>query len=127
MPRSGKSFRLRLGLESHAVSTLVWKVAPSPPWLQVIDSWSRHVRLDLESLHFDLESHALCTFVWPVSTLIAKVKSRRIHHGLEELFLGRAVSASVWKVTPSPPWSGKSRSLHSERKSRAASTTVAMK
>ena len=37
----------------------------------------------------------------------------------------RAVSAMVWKVAPSPPWSEKSRCLHLGLESRTVSTSVA--
>ena len=58
--------RIRLGMESRAVSTSVAKnsllVAPSP-------SWSGK----LHRLHLGLESRAVSALVWAVSTLIAKV------------------------------------------------------
>ena len=76
----------------RVVSAFVWKVAPSPPW----SGKSRRSRLSLESR--------------AVFTLKAKfaphlLRWRRIDSWSRRLCLGlesRSVSASVWKVTPSP-------------------------
>ena len=50
---------------------------------------------------------------------------KHIHHGGEEVVLGCAVSASVWKIAPSPPWSGKSCRLHPGLESGTKPTSVA--
>ena len=95
--------RLDMG---RAVSGLVWKVEASPPWLRGTDFWSRRLQLGLERrarktrrFLYGLEEcflgRAVSTLVWAVTTLIAKVWK----------FFGRAVSASVYKVASSPPWS----------------------
>ena len=107
-PPSGNQRRYRLGLESRAVSALVWKAAPSPPW-------SRRLRLGLES-------RAVSALVWKAAP--SPPWSRRLRLGLES----RAVSALVWKAAPSPPsppWSGKSRRLRLGLESRAFSALVA--
>ena len=46
---SGKSQRIRFGLESLNESASVWKVAPHPPQSRRIDSWSHRLGLCLES------------------------------------------------------------------------------
>ena len=92
--RKSWSRRLRLGLESRAVSTLVWKVAPSPLGLRNCAA----------------------------SATIAKncLLSCCLRFGLES----RAVSASVWKIDPSPTLSGKSRRIHPGLESRTVSNSV---
>ena len=83
-----KMRRLCFGLESCAASTLLWaistliaKVAPYPPRSQGIFSWSRRLRLGLES-------DAVSTLVWKVAPYPQRLRgnfswSRRLRVGLE--------------------------------------------
>ena len=135
-PRSGKSRRrLHLGLKNCAVSALVWKDEPSPPWY----GKSRRIHRGREEfflcravsasvaksrrLRLGLENRAVSALIWAVSNLIAKVaphppRGRKIGLWMRHLRLGhesRAVSNLVWKVEPSPPQYGKSRRIHRSR------------
>ena len=128
----GKSHRLPLGLEICAVSALIWKFAPSPPW----SGKSRRLRLSLES-------RAVSTLNPEVAWLLPRSRridswTRRLRLGLEiravsrrsrnswncsfwsrwpgrsrRCFLSRAIS---W-VAPYQPWSRKTRRLHHGRES----------
>ena len=131
---SEKSRRLRLGPKCRAVSALVWKVASSLPWSRRIVSSSRHLRLGPESRAVSALFRKVAPYApWSGMFPIWLLKLRRIHQGCKELFLSRAVSAcpgksrslrlgldgrnemvfvravsaSVWKVAPSPPRSQK--------------------
>ena len=95
----------------HGVYTLMAKVAPHPPRWRRISSWWRRLRLGLWS-------HA-------VSTLVLKVAPHLPR--LRVMNSSRAISASVWKVATSPPWSGKSRRLRLGLESSAVSIFVASK
>ena len=120
---SGNSRRLRRGLESRAVSTLVAKVAPYPSLSRGIVSWSRRL--------YPWALKAAPYSLWPVPFPFWLLQSRCIHDNCEDLYPGhrldlglekRDVSFFIWKVAP---WSRKSRQRHSDRETPAASTTVA--
>ena len=105
-----------------AVSASVWKIARSPP----LSGKSCRLHPGLESrtvsaLFWKVVPHALWSRRFPLWLL----KSCSVHHGRKELFLSRAVSASVWKVAPSPPCFEKSRRLCLGLESRAVSAFVA--
>ena len=104
LPLSGQSRRFRLDLKKRTVSALNSKVPSSSPW----SGKSRPLRLGLKSR---------AVFPW-------SGKSRCLCLGGEKLILGRAVSALVWKVVPSPPWSKKSRPLRPDLKNCAVSPLV---
>ena len=139
------SRRLRLGLENWAVCAMVWKVAPiclglgrlhtliaklapQPPRWRRISSWLRRLR-------FDMENRTVSALVWKVMpSPLWSGKSHRIHLSREDCNLGRAVSASVWKLRrlllglkshPSLLWSGKSGRLRLGLEIRTVSTSVA--
>ena len=99
-PRSGKSRRLRLGLKSRVVSTLVWKSAPSPLWTRK----SRRFHYGRDKM---IIGRAASASVWKVA--LSPPWSRKSWKCTfwSRRFLSRAVSTMVAKVAPSPPRSRK--------------------
>ena len=106
--------RPQIIFSSFAVSASFWKVAPSPLWSEK----SRRFRLGLES-------RAVFVLVWRVApSLRLSGKLYRIYLNREQYNLGRAASASVWKIAPSPSWSEGSRCLRLGLESRVVSALV---
>ena len=93
------------------------------PCLDFSDLMSRLSRLKLSARLCNLGLNLDAVRPFKFTPLLLSL--RHIHHGGEELVLCCAVSDSVWKIAPSPPWPGKSCRLYSGLESRTKSFSVA--